>query len=92
MKAIAIVCALAATAHAEVTKCSMFPGTAMMYWLGVRELWRIQHAEESARKSSFNVKQYHDELLSFGSMPVALVSWLMAAQRPQAPGPKPQAR
>src|SRR4026207_833126 len=28
-----------AAAHAEATKCSMFPGTAMMYWLGLRDLW-----------------------------------------------------
>jgi uncharacterized protein (DUF885 family) len=81
-----------ATAHAEVTKCSMFPGTAMMYWLGLRELWRIRHAEELARGSAFNVKQYHDEVLSFGSVPVVLVSRLMRAQRPQAPGPRPQAQ
>jgi len=79
-----------ATAHAEVTKSSMFPGTAMMYWLGLRELWRIRHAEESARGAAFNAKAFHDELLSFGSIPVALVARLMAAQR-QAPAPRPQA-
>jgi hypothetical protein len=81
-----------AAAHAEVTRCSMFPGTAMMYWLGLRELWRIRHAEESAHRSSFNTKQFHDEVLSFGSIPVALVSRLMAAQRSRAPGPRPQAQ
>jgi hypothetical protein len=80
-----------ASAHAEVTKCSMFPGTAMMYWSGLRELWRIRHAEESARGSAFNAKQFHDELLSFGSIPVALVSRLMAARRPPAPGSRPSA-
>ena len=74
-----------AAAHAEVTKSSMFPGTAMMYWLGLRELWRIRHAEELARGQAFNAKQFHDELLSFGSMPVALVSKLMAATRPATP-------
>ena len=62
----------------------MFPGTAMMYWLGLRELWRIRHAEESARKSAFDAKEFHDELLGFGSIPVVLISRLMAAQRRQA--------
>jgi hypothetical protein len=68
-------------AAAEVTKCSMFPGTAMMYWLGVRELWRIRHAEESARGSSFDVRAFHDELLSFGSVPVTLAGKLMRMGR-----------
>jgi hypothetical protein len=80
-----------AAARAEVTKCSMFPGTAMMYWLGLRELWRLRHAEESARGSNFVVKEFHDELLSCGSIPVALVARLMAARRSQAPGPRPAA-
>jgi hypothetical protein len=81
-----------AAALAEATKCSMFPGMAMMYWLGLRELWRIRHAEESARGVDFNAKEFHDELLSFGSIPVALAARLMAARRSQAPGPRPQAQ
>ena len=79
-----------AAAHAEVTKCSMFPGTAMMYWLGVRELWRIRHAEESARGTGFVAKDFHDEILGFGSIPVLLAGRLMAARRPQATGHRPQ--
>jgi hypothetical protein len=69
-------------AHAEVTKCSMFPGTAMMYWLGLRDLWRIRAAEEAARGGNFSARAFHDELLSFGSMPVPLVARLMASRRP----------
>ena len=82
-----------AAAHAEVTKCSMFPGTAMMYWLGLREFWRIRHAEESARGSRFVVKEFHDELLSFGSIPVPLVGRLLQrCEVPGGPGPRPQGR
>lgn len=78
-----------AAAHAEVTKCSMFPGTAMMYWLGLRDLWRLRSAEEASRGSSFSAKLFHDELLSFGSIPVPLAARLMAAARPESPGPGP---
>ncbi|HEX6316306.1 MAG TPA: DUF885 family protein [Gemmatimonadaceae bacterium] len=68
-------------AHAEVTKCSMFPGTAMMYWLGLRDLWRIRAAEEAARGGTFSARAFHDEVLSFGSMPVPLIARLMTSRR-----------
>ena len=80
------------TAHAEVTKCSMFPGTAMMYWLGLRDLWRMRSAEEAARGSTFSAKVFHDELLNCGSIPVPLASKLMAHSRPEARGQRPEAR
>lgn len=73
-------------ARAEVTKCSMFPGTAMMYWLGLRDLWRLRSAEEAWRAAAFSAKAFHDELLSFGSLPVSLISRLMAAGRAAAHG------
>jgi hypothetical protein len=78
-------------AHAEVTKCSMFPGTAMMYWLGLRDLWRLRSAEEGARGSAFSAKAFHDELLSFGSIPVPLAARLMAHSRPEATSSRPEA-
>ena len=81
-----------AMATAEVTKCSMFPGTAMMYWLGLRDLWRLRSAEEATRGSAFSSREFHDEVLSFGSMPVALVSRLMAASRSQPTGNRPEAK
>jgi hypothetical protein len=77
-------------ATAEVTKCSMFPGTAMMYWLGVRDLWRLRSAEEATRGAGFVAREFHDEILGFGSIPVALTSRLMAARRPGlGPGARP---
>jgi len=79
-----------AAAHAEVTKCSMFPGTAMMYWLGLRELWRIRSVEEASRGSSFVAREFHDELLGFGSIPVHLAARLMAARRPEAKRQRPE--
>jgi hypothetical protein len=78
-----------AAAHAEVTKCSMFPGTAMMYWLGLRDLWRLRSAEEAARGSAFSAKRFHDELLGFGSIPVSLAAGLMASSRAPAAAKPP---
>ncbi|HEY7567119.1 MAG TPA: DUF885 family protein [Gemmatimonadaceae bacterium] len=66
-------------ASAEVTKASMFPGTAMMYWLGIEQLQALRAAHESALGRNFRLKTFHDELLSFGSLPVALIARLMPA-------------
>ena len=79
-------------AHAEVTKCSMFPGTAMMYWLGLRDLWRLRSAEEGSRGADFTAKAFHDELLSFGSIPVPLAVRLMAAQRSEVRAQRSEGR
>jgi hypothetical protein len=81
-----------AAAYAEVTKCSMFPGTAVMYWLGLRDLWRLRSAEEAARGSAFSARSFHDELLGFGSIPVSLAARLMAHSRPEAGTSRPEAR
>jgi uncharacterized protein (DUF885 family) len=79
-------------AHAEVTKCSMFPGTAMMYWLGLRDLWRIRSAEEATRGPAFSSRAFHDEILGFGSIPVALASKLIAARRSEVGTPRSEVR
>jgi hypothetical protein len=81
-----------AAAHAETTKCSMFPGTAIMYWLGLRDLWRLRSAEEASRGAAFSARAFHDELLGFGSIPVPLSARLMAASRPEARGQRPEAK
>jgi uncharacterized protein (DUF885 family) len=67
-------------ARAEVVKISMLPATGVIYWLGTREIWRLR-AEEEERGASFSVRDLHDELLGFGSIPVPLASRLMSAQR-----------
>jgi uncharacterized protein (DUF885 family) len=69
----------AAAARAEVTKCSMFPGTASMYWLGLRGLWRLRQDGETARGSAFDVRAFHDAVLACGSIPVPLIARLLKA-------------
>jgi Bacterial protein of unknown function (DUF885) len=60
-------------AHGEACKNSMFPGTAIMYWLGTEGLHRLRRVRERADGSAFSMRQFHDRLLSFGSIPVSLV-------------------
>ena len=65
----------AAAARAEAIKNSMFPGTALMYLLGSDA---IQHLRRDlAERPGFELRAFHDRLLSYGSIPVALIAEAM---------------
>ena len=64
-------------ANAETTKNSMFPGTALMYWLGTSGILNLRSAVQTARGEQFNLAAFHDELLGRGSIPVPLAARLM---------------
>jgi hypothetical protein len=66
-------------ARAEAVKCSMFPGTALMYWLGTHGILDLREQWRRTRGPSFSLREFHDELLGYGSIPVPLVSRLMLA-------------
>ncbi|MGE0125713.1 MAG: DUF885 family protein [Vicinamibacterales bacterium] len=67
-----------AAAKAEAVRNSMFPGTAVMYWLGTRGIHQLR-AEVSAREgAAFSRRRFHDRVLSYGAIPVALIARLMA--------------
>ena len=64
-------------ARAEVVKCGMFPGTAMMYWLGTRGIHDLRTQMETERGPAFTLSAFHDEVLGQGSIPVPLIARLM---------------
>ena len=61
-----------AAANAEVARNTMFPGVAVMYWLGTREIHAWREDERRVRGSAFSLRRFHDRLLAQGSVPVAL--------------------
>ena len=61
-------------ARAETVKNSMFPGTAVMYWLGTHAIHQLRSARLQQLGDRFSLRAFHDELLSFGSIPVALAA------------------
>jgi len=67
----------AAAARGEAVKTSMFPGAAVMYWLGTREIRRLRDALRAREGKEFVAKRFHDELLGHGAIPVALTARLM---------------
>jgi hypothetical protein len=64
-------------ARAEAVKNSMFPCTAIMYWLGLQGILDLRDTVRSRRGASFSLKDFHDELLGCGSIPVPLVARIM---------------
>ena len=60
-------------ARAEACKNSMYPGTALMYWLGTEGLHQLRRTRERADGSAFSLRRFHDRVLSFGSIPVPLL-------------------
>lgn len=73
-----------AAAAGEAVRNSMYPGTAVMYWLGTRELHRLRAQVWSREGSAFSMKAFHDRVLSYGAIPVALISRLMLGEEAQS--------
>lgn len=61
-----------AAAKSEASKNSMFPGTALMYLMGTDTIRQLR--DELSSRPGFELKSFHDQLLSYGSVPVALVA------------------
>ena len=65
------------SAHGETVKNSMFPCTAIMYWLGTKGILDLRDTTRQRLGSAFSLKSFHDELLGHGSIPVPLAARLM---------------
>lgn len=68
-----------AAARAEAVKNSMFPGTAMMYLFGTDAIHRLRR--DLAAQPGFELRAFHDRLLSFGSVPITLIAEAMCANK-----------
>ena len=61
----------------EATKNSMFPCTAVMYWLGTQGILDLR--DTMRQRADYSPRHFHDALLSRGSIPVALAARLLTA-------------
>ena len=64
-------------ATGETTKNSMFPCTAIMYWLGTSRILALRTQLQAQQRETFSMLAFHDALLSRGAIPVPLVATLM---------------
>jgi hypothetical protein len=68
-------------ARSEAVKNSMFPGTALMYLVGTDTIRQLR--DELSARPGFDLGAFHDRLLSYGSVPAALVAERMRENEPQ---------
>lgn len=64
----------AAAAQGEAVKNSMFPGAAMMYLFGRDQILQLRAELRRALGAAFDLQEFHDRFLSYGSAPVALAA------------------
>lgn len=69
-----------AAATGEVVKNSMFPATAVMYWLGTQGILSLRDELMAREGAAFSLRRFHDTLLSRGSIPVPLAAKLMLVE------------
>ena len=62
------------SAMAEAVKNSMFPGMAVIYQVGTEGIHRLRAGLAARLGPRFSLRAFHDELLSFGSIPVNLIA------------------
>jgi peptide/nickel transport system substrate-binding protein len=67
----------APAARAEAVKNSMFPCAAVMYWLGTNGLHALRSECSKRQGATFSLRRFHDQVLSYGSIPVPLMAKLL---------------
>lgn len=66
-----------ASAEAEVRRYCVAPGYQLCYAVGRRELLRLREDYRARAGASFELRRFHDEVLGYGGLPVALTRWGM---------------
>ena len=71
-------------ASREAVKNSMFPGAALIYLMGTDGIHKLRKELASRQGNDFTLRTFHDEFLSYGSIPVSLISAEMKRKRDHA--------
>ena len=76
-------------AEIEVDRYTVWPGQALAYKLGQREIERARTAVAAAMGDRFDLRAFHDEVLGHGSLPLATLTreiggWVEAAVAAQS--------
>jgi uncharacterized protein (DUF885 family) len=65
------------SAEAEVRRYCAHPTYQLCYAVGRRDLLALRDAYRARAGADFTLRAFHDELLSYGGLPVSLVRWGM---------------
>ena len=69
-------------ARAEVVRYTQTPTQPLSYLVGKREIQALRREAERIRGDQFNLKQFHDEILGHGAIPVSLLRKIVLAPQP----------
>ncbi|HET7029280.1 MAG TPA: DUF885 domain-containing protein [Candidatus Limnocylindrales bacterium] len=58
----------------ETDRYICWPGQALTYMMGCREIERLRHELEARDGSRFDLREFHDQVLAHGSLPLATLS------------------
>jgi uncharacterized protein (DUF885 family) len=58
----------------EVDRYISWPGQALSYYLGEMAIWKARHKAEAALGSRFNIRAFHDTVLTMGSVPLQVLA------------------
>jgi uncharacterized protein (DUF885 family) len=61
-------------AETEVKRYTLTPTQPMSYIIGKHQIMNLRREYEQRRGVRFNLREFHDKLLSYGTIPVAIVS------------------
>jgi uncharacterized protein (DUF885 family) len=64
-------------AEAEVRRYCAYPAYQLCYAVGRRELRALRDAYRSAQGSQYSLRRFHEQVLSYGALPVTLMRWGM---------------
>ena len=62
----------------------MFPGAALIYLMGTDGIHKLRKELAARQGNDFTLRTFHDEFLSYGSIPVSLISAAMKRKRDHA--------
>ena len=62
-----------ANVRSEVDRYISWPGQALSYKLGELQIWKLRNKAEKALGNQFDLRDFHDALLSNGALPLAMV-------------------
>ena len=64
-------------AEAEVRRYCAWPTYQLSYAVGRRDLLALRSARQARDGAAFSLRAFHDEVLSYGGLPVSLIRWGM---------------
>jgi uncharacterized protein (DUF885 family) len=61
-------------ASSETDRYIAWPGQALAYLMGRREIQRLRRERESREGSAFDIRQFHEDVLRHGKLPLAILA------------------